>query len=465
MPLTIDTMLGNECTALAQNHSAIVIGLEHRYYGESIVYNLTASGLRYLTTEQALADIGSFQSSMQTTFQGDWFAMGCSYGGVMAAWYRLKYPHQVKAALAASAPVEAIVSFYQLDQLVAYAAGEECTRALRQARITVEKALLENRTRTFGDFGCQALTDPVDFLYVLADIVAYGVQMDSKYHFRNEMCQNFTSIPDKFSYDTYQQYSRFLFHYTNTSCVDWALSTFTNTTPNTNDYMRQWMWQTCTELGYFQTAPAENPLRSPNITVDYHLGVCMRLFNFPEPRVPVVDRINEDYGGADNFTGTNVIFSNGDDDPWRALSVTRPLGPTVPSVLISGQAHCANWYKATKTDPSNLIRGRELVASYVAYFLDPSTMCGQCKNNATCSVGPEGADADHVTATCTCLEGWVGQFCDSNVYVTAGLYILIISAGCGILFALFGIVLGRFIALRGVRKAASKRALLRDGDD
>jgi hypothetical protein len=121
--------------------------------------------------------------------------------------------------------------------------------------------------------------------------------------------------------------------------------------------MRPWMWQTCTELGYFQTAPPHHSLRSTNITVrrhqrcasvcvthinrhaqiQYHLNVCKRLFDFDKATPPIVDLINAEYGGARNFTSSNVVFSNGADDPWRALSVTSPLGPTVPAVVIAGQ--------------------------------------------------------------------------------------------------------------------------------
>jgi hypothetical protein len=50
------------------------------------------------------------------------------------------------------------------------------------------------------DFGCGSLADNVDFLYVIADIVAYGIQMDSKYHFQDAMCHNFTNAPDMFLY-------------------------------------------------------------------------------------------------------------------------------------------------------------------------------------------------------------------------------------------------------------------------
>ena len=163
-----------------------------------------------------------------------------------------QYPHQAHASLAASAPVRAIVSFYQFDELVAHAAGEACARGIRHATEVVEKAARQNLTATASDFGCAATADATDFLYVLADVVAFGIQMDSKYHFQGEMCQNFTTFPSKFAYEVYRQYTSFLFGFTNTTCSDWMLTSFNNTKPTPTDYMRPWLWQTCTELGYFQ---------------------------------------------------------------------------------------------------------------------------------------------------------------------------------------------------------------------
>ena len=59
--------------------------------------------------------------------------------------HRLKYPHQTIAALAASSPIEAILSFDQFDVLVAQAAGPECARSLRVATEAVEKALISDK--------------------------------------------------------------------------------------------------------------------------------------------------------------------------------------------------------------------------------------------------------------------------------------------------------------------------------
>lgn len=55
--------------------------------------------------------------------------------------------------------------------------------------------------------------------------------MDSKLHFQGAMCANFTS-PEASLYQAYVDYAAFAFAFTNTSCADWALGTFTATAPS-----------------------------------------------------------------------------------------------------------------------------------------------------------------------------------------------------------------------------------------
>ena len=69
----------------------------------------------------------------------------------------------------------------------------------------------------------------------------------------------------------------------------------------------------------------------------------------------------------------------------------------------------------------------------------------------------QGAEATRVSATSTYLEGWVGDDCNSNVYVTADLYIIIIAAGIALLCALVAIVVGRALALRSAARANARR--------
>ncbi|MCD7471060.1 hypothetical protein HAX54_011340 [Datura stramonium] len=99
---------------IAPLFGAMVIFPEHRYYGESMPYGSkeeaykNATTLSYLTAEQALADYAVLVTELKRNLSAQACPVvlfGGSYGGMLAAWMRLKYPHISIGALASSAPV------------------------------------------------------------------------------------------------------------------------------------------------------------------------------------------------------------------------------------------------------------------------------------------------------------------------------------------------------------------------
>lgn len=75
---------------------------------------MSVENLRFLSSQQALADLAHFQTVMTKklgTGERKWVVFGGSYPGCLAAWYRIKYPHLAHAAVASSAPVKAVLNF------------------------------------------------------------------------------------------------------------------------------------------------------------------------------------------------------------------------------------------------------------------------------------------------------------------------------------------------------------------
>jgi lysosomal Pro-X carboxypeptidase len=59
---------------------------------------------------------------------------------------------------------------------------------------------------------------------------------------------------------------------------------------------------------------------------------------------PNYDWAMNTFGGRHNYSMeyrqySNIIFSNGDLDPWYAGGVTKYVGPNVPVYIIEGGAH------------------------------------------------------------------------------------------------------------------------------
>ena len=97
--------------SLAAEMGALVVFAEHRFYGKSLPYgaaSYTPQHLGALSIEHALLDYVQLVASLKanlTAPHAPVIAWGGSYGGMLAAWARIKYPATFAGAYASSAPI------------------------------------------------------------------------------------------------------------------------------------------------------------------------------------------------------------------------------------------------------------------------------------------------------------------------------------------------------------------------
>lgn len=137
---------------------------------------------------------------------------------------------------------------------------------------------------------------------------------------------------------------------------------------------RQWVYQTCTEFGYYQTTDSAHQPFGDLVTLASQLKTCSAVYNIsPDDVTAAVAATNDLYGGRDNIpsNATNIVFPNGSIDPWHALGVLDPLSPNLPAIFINGTAHCANMYPPSPTDLPDLILARKAITANLAIWLLP----------------------------------------------------------------------------------------------
>jgi len=363
----------------AQQYGALMVSIEHRFYGKSTPGDgtLSTSNLRLLSADQALADYAVFIDYIKKEYKAadsKVVTFGGSYSGSLSAWMRQKYPNLVDIGYASSAPVFAKLDFPEYFQVVTESVGRFCAQHLTNAYKTIESYMQSDPSKVLQDF--RACSNPITdldlttFYEALSDSVAGVIQYSGDNNGLgrawnvSKMCNIIANGAD--SYTGYLNFVRQFMDSQGEKCTDSSYNTVINELKNTDPKApgaasRSWMYQTCVEYGYYQTVESSNVPFSKRITLDYFLGMCRDVYGIDvNSPAKSVDYTNSYYGGRD-VRSSKIVFLNGSVDPWHALGLISDTSKPecMPVMYIKGTAHCADLYGTSPYDLQSLTLARE----------------------------------------------------------------------------------------------------------
>jgi len=390
----------NDAVEMLSATKAIMFAVEHRYYGchnasSCPVPNVQAPGaLKFLSSRQALGDLAAFVQFITKEYKltpaNKWVSWGGSYPGMLAGWFRLKFPHLVHAASASSAPVMAQLDMAGYNNVVAAAfsvsdnnvgGSPACTQAIATGHKEIGSLLqsasgrqelaglfklpsadwlanLDNQKAFAGSgvavFDAQsndpACKDPACNIASICKVML-NTSLGNEMH-RLATVRALQGGP--------QQPKRQLFR---------RLGLQKQAGPN--DEPDYWGYQTCTEFAFYQTCEVGSQcfFTQGLILLDDFLKECRDSWGITEAKVIAnVDYTNQ-YYGALNPSGTRVLYTSGEVDPWQALSIRKPPGQELPAFTVLGASHHFWTHPTLPTDQQSVVEARATIWSQIGAWL------------------------------------------------------------------------------------------------
>eukprot|EP00050_Salpingoeca_kvevrii_P011084 m.12573 g.12573 ORF g.12573 m.12573 type:complete len:498 (-) comp3244_c0_seq2:128-1621(-) len=380
----------NVAVELLPKTGALMVALEHRYYG---CHNMDAcpvktlqstADLKFLSSRQALADLAAFHAHITSRFglssRNKWISFGGSYPGMLASWFRLRFPHLVHGSISSSAPVRAKVDMHEYNDLVAMAytvsdnnvgGSQNCHDAIQIGHATIGNLFQSNsgRSRLAQLFGRDA---------------DWYAQASNQLAFAGEGVAYFPAQGnDPTCTESACNIARICQVMTNSSIGDavarlaevrrlqesWLVFDEEPTPSNELDY---WGYQTCTEFAFYQTCEVGSRcfFTQGLATLATQEDFCVSTFGIPTDKVARNVNYTNVYYGADKPAGSCVLYVNGEVDPWRGLSINKAPSPNLQTLFVPGASHHAWTHPSSPADQVSVKMAREEIRSTVSDFLN-----------------------------------------------------------------------------------------------
>eukprot|EP01029_Cantina_marsupialis_P024562 TRINITY_DN63486_c0_g1_i1.p1 TRINITY_DN63486_c0_g1~~TRINITY_DN63486_c0_g1_i1.p1 ORF type:complete len:470 (+),score=95.65 TRINITY_DN63486_c0_g1_i1:60-1469(+) len=367
----------------APQHGALIIFGEHRYYGKTLPFgskSFEKENIGYLSIEQALADYALLLEEVKKDYKtGDVpiITFGGSYGGMLSAWFRLKYPNIITGAIASSAPVrmagpDVNYSFWKrvtdtFDQSLG------CVSDVRQAFSDLMKLVKQEKYEKLSkSFNlCDTLKpNQLDHLIMwVANAFGFLAMMD--YPYPSNFLKPLPAWPVKYACSKLQAEPTPLqglaeaagFWYNATAaagdnCFD-IFEEYVQCADQTGCGVSDsaWDYQTCSEITFY---PSTNGVTDmfPKRLWDFEVAskYCQDKWGVtPDTQWAHIQfaTVDKDWKHA-----SNIVFSSGSLDPWGLDLSPAHVNDKITLINIEQGAHHLDLRSSNKNDPESVRTAR-----------------------------------------------------------------------------------------------------------
>lgn len=245
--------------------------------------------------DQALADVAYFVDYQRANLPGATSAkvvvVGASYSATMAAWFRQKYPEKANGAWASSAPLHAQLDFPEYKEVVSWAinkvGGAACSDRIKAAFTQMEQdiasgnvAEIKEKFNLCEDIISDNNLDVWNFFGIITDEFAGLVQ----YHNSGDIEGACETILDATITDPVAAVGKWVQEQFR-GCLDASYQSFVDlyknpswTSTSTTTAMRQWIYQTCNEYGWYQTSTSADQVFGSSFPLGLNIAHCGEIY-------------------------------------------------------------------------------------------------------------------------------------------------------------------------------------------
>ncbi|XP_020814042.1 putative serine protease K12H4.7 [Drosophila serrata] len=370
---------GGHIYDMAKEHNGLLAYTEHRYYGQSKpLPDLSNENIKYLTVNQSLADLAYFIDTIKSTHEGladsKVIIVGGSYSATMVTWFKKVYPDKVAGGWASSAPLLAKLNFVEYKEVTGQSieqmGGSDCYKRIENGIAEMETMFATKRgaevkslLKLCEPFDVYSDLDIWTLFSEISDIFAGVVQTHNAGQIEG-VCQKIMSGSNDLT--GVAGYLLDVFDESGAKCYDLSYDAIIGVLLNTaytGNIMRQWIFQTCNEFGWYQTSGSSAQPFGTKFPVTLYTTMCADIYGSQYSNAFTTNQIsttNAYFGGLSPGV-ENVYLTHGQLDPWRAMGIQDADQATV----IPEYAHCKDFNSISSSDTAEMKASKERIAELV----------------------------------------------------------------------------------------------------